>query len=592
MSFPTSPTNNQTTVVNGITFIYSSSKNTWTRQAAPGVSGPTGPQGPSGSLGPTGPTGPASSLAASTYVVAAGLSADQSIPSTSDTLIAFVDISDTQNWWDPTNKRFQPTIAGWYEISVQVLFATGSTTANQYNTQMRKNGSQLTIWQNQITTSVGVSQGGTRTIYLNGTTDYVDVTVYNGNSGSVGIIKGSSDSSGTFFNAHLIAYGADGARGPTGPQGASGPQGPQGVSGPTGPQGPQGVSGPTGPQGAQGVSGPTGPQGAQGVSGPTGPQGAQGVSGPTGPTGVGYDGVTSTTSATPAASGTITLTTNKQGAFATGSRVRAVNTTVNFFEGVVTITGATSFAIVADYNVGTTLASSWTIIDVGSRGPTGPQGPSGPQGPQGVSGPTGPQGPQGLQGVSGPTGPQGPQGVSGPQGPQGVSGPTGPQGPQGVSGPQGPQGVSGPTGPTGPVAGTTTQVAYNNAGSAAGAAGLLYITGRAETQLTGYAVAVNARGSITGAQTIDLSLGCYVTATATGAITWTVTNLTGASTYSKGFVLVLTNGGAGTQTWMTGIKWPGGSAPTLQAAGVDVLTFFTPDNGTTWRGVLSMGASA
>ena len=137
-------------------------------------------------------------------------------------------------------------------------------------------------------------------------------------------------------------------------------------------------------------------------------------------------------------------TTNN--AFQTGNRVRAINTAVNFFEGTVTVTG-TSFAIVADYNVGTTLAASWTVTLAGSIGPTGPQGP---QGLQGVSGPTGPQGPQGLQGVSGPTGPQGPSGPQGPQGNQGVSGPTGPQGPSGPSGPQGPSGPSGPQGPSGP----------------------------------------------------------------------------------------------------------------------------------------------
>jgi hypothetical protein len=33
MAFPTSPSNNQTAVVNGITYIYNSSASTWTRQA-------------------------------------------------------------------------------------------------------------------------------------------------------------------------------------------------------------------------------------------------------------------------------------------------------------------------------------------------------------------------------------------------------------------------------------------------------------------------------------------------------------------------------------------------------------------------------
>ena len=105
-----------------------------------------------------------------------------------------------------------------------------------------------------------------------------------------------------------------------------------------------------------------------------------------------------------------------------------------------------------------------------------------------------------------------------------------------------------------------------------------------------YALTVNARGSISGAQTIDYSLGNYVTATASGAIQWTVTNPP-ATGIAGGFILKLTNGGAGAQTWMSGIKWPGGVAPTLVASGVDILVFTTDDAGTTWRGVLSQADS-
>ena len=136
--------------------------------------------------------------------------------------------------------------------------------------------------------------------------------------------------------------------------------------------GPQGVQGATGAQGSTGPQGPTGTS----IQGATGAQGATGttVQGATGATGVGYSGVTSTTSATPASTGTITLTTNTQGAFVTGDRIRAVNTTSNYFEGQVTITGSTSFAITADYNVGTTTATSWTITLAGARGVQGTQG--------------------------------------------------------------------------------------------------------------------------------------------------------------------------------------------------------------------------
>ena len=93
------------------------------------------------------------------------------------------------------------------------------------------------------------------------------------------------------------------------------------------------------------------------------------------------------------------------------------------------------------------------------------------------------------------------------------------------------------------------------------------------------------------ASAIDASTGNYFTKTAAGVLTWTVTGVP-SSSYTYGFILELTNGGAGAQTWMTGTKWPAGTAPTLQAAGVDILVFITRDGGTTWRGSLAQGASA
>lgn len=118
-----------------------------------------------------------------------------------------------------------------------------------------------------------------------------------------------------------------------------------------------------------------------GAVGATGPQGPQGVQGPTGPS----FKVTSVTTATPSNSATIPLVVNTSShAFITGQRVIAVNAVNNFFEGVVTVVGGTVFVISADYNVGTTTASSWEIGLAGQKGATGPQGP------QGVQGPTGP----------------------------------------------------------------------------------------------------------------------------------------------------------------------------------------------------------
>lgn len=87
------------------------------------------------------------------------------------------------------------------------------------------------------------------------------------------------------------------------------------------------------------------------------------------------------------------------------------------------------------------------------------------------------------------------------------------------------------------------------------------------------------------ANDVDLSLGDYFTKTISTTTTLTVSNVPSTGTATS-FVLDLTNGGAGTITWWSGVKWAGGTAPTLTASGRDVLSFFTHDGGTTWSGFI------
>ena len=105
--------------------------------------------------------------------------------------------------------------------------------------------------------------------------------------------------------------------------------------------------------------------------------------------------------------------------------------------------------------------------------------------------------------------------------------------------------------------------------------------------LTYYGTTHNVLGSGSGTRDINLTLGNFVSATVAGTTTWTFSNPI-ASPASIGFVLELTNGGSAALTWPAAVKWPGGTAPTLTASGVDVLTFITDDGGTIWRGVVSM----
>ena len=94
-------------------------------------------------------------------------------------------------------------------------------------------------------------------------------------------------------------------------------------------------------------------------------------------------------------------------------------------------------------------------------------------------------------------------------------------------------------------------------------------------------------GSISGTVTVDLTLGNSVSATIAAATT--LTFIGAASGACRTVLLTLTNGGAYTVTWPSAIRWPGGTAPTLTASGVDLVIITTSDGGTTWRGTATTG---
>ncbi len=88
---------------------------------------------------------------------------------------------------------------------------------------------------------------------------------------------------------------------------------------------------------------------------------------------------------------------------------------------------------------------------------------------------------------------------------------------------------------------------------------------------------------------LDLDAGNFFYGTCTGSQAVSFSNVPGS--YSVFIVIEITNGGLGL-TWPASVKWPGGSAPTLQSSGVDVVTMYTRDGGTTWRAVLGQADSS
>lgn len=92
-----------------------------------------------------------------------------------------------------------------------------------------------------------------------------------------------------------------------------------------------------------------------------------------------------------------------------------------------------------------------------------------------------------------------------------------------------------------------------------------------------------AKGTINGAQSLDLSAANYFTMTINGATTLSVSNVP-AGTWATGIILRIVNGGSSI-TWPASFKFPGGTAPVLTTSGTDMLALVTDDSGTTWRQV-------
>ena len=118
------------------------------------------------------------------------------------------------------------------------------------------------------------------------------------------------------------------------------------------------------------------------------------------------------------------------------------------------------------------------------------------------------------------------------------------------------------------------------------------ITGNASLNLpltggtmTGAITAIREKKVAMAANNIDLATGNLFTKTIVGATTLTISGAL-PNENANSFILELTNGGSGIITWWSGMKWAGGTAPTLTTAGVDILGFYSHDGGTTWRGML------
>lgn len=102
-------------------------------------------------------------------------SSAQTIPTTTHTKVQFqTEEFDTDNAFDSTtNYRFQPTVAGYYQLSGAIGVNTAAT---QMIPSIYKNGSQYKVLSNHAANAANT--GGSCLVHLNGSTDYVEFYIY------------------------------------------------------------------------------------------------------------------------------------------------------------------------------------------------------------------------------------------------------------------------------------------------------------------------------------------------------------------------------------------------------------------------------
>jgi hypothetical protein len=128
-------------------------------------------------------------------------SSGQSISNTTFTKLQFqTEEFDTNSCYDnSTNYRFTPTVAGYYQVNGAVGFNFSS---NNIGLHIYKNGSRYRDMV-VICNSNGVSPSISSLVYLNGSTDYVEMYVYQSSGGSATTIN-TNTTYGVTFSASMV----------------------------------------------------------------------------------------------------------------------------------------------------------------------------------------------------------------------------------------------------------------------------------------------------------------------------------------------------------------------------------------------------
>ena len=130
---------------------------------------------------------------------------DQDIPATTVTLLQCGSVElDTGSYWDSSNHRYTPQIAGWYEVGFTLRLKYDAPPVGQIQLLLYKNGASFQTVMYQLSTDFFTN--GSRTfgkviVQMNGSTDYIDTRVY---SDEAGTAHDTTAHSSRFFGSLIV----------------------------------------------------------------------------------------------------------------------------------------------------------------------------------------------------------------------------------------------------------------------------------------------------------------------------------------------------------------------------------------------------
>jgi hypothetical protein len=155
--------------------------------SSPAVSGTTTLTLPttSGTVITTGSTFGGTGPAFSAYA-----SASQSLANTTFLKLQFntEEFDTNSNYDNATNYRFTPTVEGYYQVNSEAVFSAAANNTSSVFLILYKNGS---AWRHtnlpSTTSGNGITVSMSQVIYLNGSTDYIEIYAYQNSGGTINV---------------------------------------------------------------------------------------------------------------------------------------------------------------------------------------------------------------------------------------------------------------------------------------------------------------------------------------------------------------------------------------------------------------------